>query len=175
MDVAEGLSPSSGGVSVDLRTCMRWPEAVRKMWSRKGGLEMASRPPLPIEVHILAPDRGQILDLWIDSKTNLGVPFLTDEPDNLVLAQLRKLDVKVDRIAGDVAELRKQAGGHTRTLNVLQQDVRLIRAAVNDIARVDVTSGEVEALHHDLNRLQQEVSELAARVEVIERRDTPGR
>jgi hypothetical protein len=31
--------------------------------------------------------------------------------------------------------------------------VRLIRVAVNDIARVDVTSGEVEALIHDVNRV----------------------
>jgi hypothetical protein len=31
--------------------------------------------------------------------------------------------------------------------------MRLIRAAVNDIARVDVTSREVEALHHDVNRV----------------------
>lgn len=73
-----------------------------------------------------------------------------------------------------LTELQGMTAGHTRTLNVLQQDVRLIRAAVNDIARTDVTSGEVEAIHHDLNRLQQQVSELTARLEIVERRPREG-
>jgi hypothetical protein len=67
---------------------------------------------------------------------------MTDEPDNLVLAMLRRLDTKVDLISGDLtavktdmAELRRQVSGHTRTLDVLSQDVRMIRAAVNDIAK----------------------------------------
>ena len=96
---------------------------------------------------------------------------MADEPDNLVLAMLRRLDTKVDLISADMAELRRQVGGHTRTLDVLTQDMRMIRAAVNDIAKVDVTSGEVEAMHHDLNRLRQEVSDLTARVELVETSD----
>lgn len=89
---------------------------------------------------------------------------MTDEPDSLVLTLLRRLDTKVDKMSIDLAT-------HGRVFNVVQQDIRLIRAAVNDIARTDVTSGEIEASHHDLNRLQQEVSELAARLEIIEGRD----
>jgi hypothetical protein len=85
-----------------------------------------------------------------------------------IQTDLAGLKTDVAGVKSDVVAVNRQVGGHTRTLNVLQQDVRLIRAAVNDIARTDVTSGEVEALHHDVNRLQQEVSELAARVEVIE-------
>src|SRR5215467_11122157 len=34
---------------------------------------------------------------------------------------------------------------HTRTLNILLQEGRMVRAAVNDIARENVTPGEVEA------------------------------
>src|ERR1700685_230953 len=98
---------------------------------------------------------------------------MADEPDNLVLVHLRGLDAKIDRIAGDLVAVKgdliavkTEVGGHTRTLDVLRQDVRMIRAAVNDIARIDVTSGEVEALHHDLNRVEKELAELAARVEI---------
>jgi hypothetical protein len=43
---------------------------------------------------------------------------------------------------------------HARTLDILSQDTRMIRAAVNDIARVDVTAGEVEVMHDDINRLR---------------------
>jgi len=41
----------------------------------------------------------------------------------------------------DVAELRRQGNIHARTLDILSQDTRMILAAVNDIARVDVTRG----------------------------------
>lgn len=91
----------------------------------------------------------------------------------MVKADVAALKTDVAALKTDVAALQRQAGSHTRTLNVLQQDVRMIRAAVNDIARTDVTSGEVEALHHDLNRLQQDFADLAARVDVIEGRDGP--
>jgi len=61
--------------------------------------------------------------------------------------------------------------GHTRTLDILLQDTRMVRGAVNDMAKETVTAGEVEAIHHDLNRLQQQVSELTARLEIVEGRD----
>jgi len=103
---------------------------------------------------------------------------MPDDPENVILVLLRRLDTKVDRLdtkvdlmGAELATVKSEVRSHGRMLNVLQQDVRLIRAAVNDIARVDVTSGEVEALHHDVNRLQQEVSELAVRIEIMESRD----
>jgi hypothetical protein len=49
----------------------------------------------------------------------------------------------------------------------------MIRAAINDIAHTEVTSGEVEALHHDLNRVEKDLAQLAARVEIIEGRGGP--
>jgi len=87
---------------------------------------------------------------------------MADGPENIVLVMLRRLEAKVDRLSDDSA-------AHTRMLDILQQDTRLIRAAVNDIARVDVTSGEVEALHQDVNRVQAENAELAAKVSTLER------
>jgi hypothetical protein len=41
---------------------------------------------------------------------------------------------------------------------------------VNGIERTRVSVGEIEALHHDVNRMQRGLSDLTARVEVIERR-----
>jgi ubiquinone biosynthesis protein UbiJ len=56
-----------------------------------------------------------------------------------------------------------------RNLTVLQQETRAIRAAVNDLARIQVTSGEIEALHADVNRVQAEYAELATRLATLER------
>jgi ubiquinone biosynthesis protein UbiJ len=83
-------------------------------------------------------------------------------------------------IQGDIAGLKADLGGvktevrvHSRTLDILLQEGRLLRAAVNDFAKENVTPGEVEAIHHDLNRLRHEVSELTVRVEMIEERGKP--
>jgi hypothetical protein len=56
-----------------------------------------------------------------------------------------------------------------RSLTVTQQEVRSLRAAFNDFARTNVTAGEVEALHADVNRVQAENTELATRLATVER------
>ena len=48
--------------------------------------------------------------------------------------------------------------------------VRLVRAAVNDIAKENVTPGEMEAVHNDLTQLRREVDTLTARIEIVEER-----
>jgi hypothetical protein len=35
---------------------------------------------------------------------------------------------------------------------VLQRDVRLMRAAINDMGKTNITAGEVEAMHTDIDR-----------------------
>ena len=103
---------------------------------------------------------------------------MPDTPDDLVLMLLRRLDAKVDRMGADIVGLQADMTGvktelrvHTRTMDILLQEGRLLRAAVNDIAKENVTPGEVKAIHHDLNRLQHEMSALAVRVEMIEERE----
>src|SRR5215471_5120248 len=98
--------------------------------------------------------------------------------ENVVLEILRVIQADISGLKTDLASVKADLStvktdvrGHTRLLDMLQQDVRLIRAAVNDIARVDVTSGEVEALHHDVNRVQREIAQLVERVEAIEERE----
>lgn len=56
-----------------------------------------------------------------------------------------------------------------RSIDVLQHDVRALRAAFNDFAKTQVTTGEIEALHFDLDRLQTENRELATRIATLER------
>ena len=92
---------------------------------------------------------------------------MTDDPDNLVLTLLRRLDTKIDRVAADVRN-------HTSLLNVLRQDMVMVRAAINDMARTSFTAGEAEAIHEELNRLQGDFAQLAARLDIIEGRATPG-
>lgn len=65
----------------------------------------------------------------------------------------------------DVTWLRLEATAHSRVLDILSQDVRLLRGAVNDMAKESVTAGEMEAVHHDLNRMGLEVARLGARIE----------
>jgi len=39
-------------------------------------------------------------------------------------------------------------------IDTLRHDVRTLRAAINDMTRVNITVGEVEALHADIDRVQ---------------------
>jgi len=50
----------------------------------------------------------------------------------------------------------------------MRQDVRMVRAAINDMERTRFTSGEAEVIHEDLNRLQDISIDLRARVAVLE-------
>lgn len=95
---------------------------------------------------------------------------MADEPENLVLEMLRRLDAKVDRVVADQTAIKTEQRTHSRTLGILLQEGRLMRAAVNDIAKENVTPGEMEAVHDDLTQLRQEVDGLTVRIEMIEER-----
>ena len=58
----------------------------------------------------------------------------------------------------------------SRSLTVLQQETRALRGAFNDFARTNVTAGEIEALHADVNRVQAENANLQTRLATVERR-----
>jgi uncharacterized protein (DUF3084 family) len=75
-------------------------------------------------------------------------------------------------LRSELAPMRAQLDGLpliNRSLTVLQQDMRSLRGAFNDFARTNVTAGEVEALHADVNRVQAENAELQARLATVER------
>jgi hypothetical protein len=71
------------------------------------------------------------------------------------------------RIHANLAGLDRRV---TAQLNVLQQDVRMIRAAIHDMGNTRVTEGEVEVIHEDVNRVQQGLADLTTRVEELEGR-----
>jgi hypothetical protein len=110
-----------------------------------------------------------------------------------VLNYLRQLDAKIDALGikmdqidqehgraldllrqdmtllrQDVAGIRVTLGGHTTTLRDRLQDMRILRAAIFEMAKEKITPGEIEILHEDMSKLQIEVSELKSRLEVVE-------
>ncbi len=99
-------------------------------------------------------------------------------------AALEILKVIQDDIAsmrGDIAGLKvdmttvkTELRVHSRTLDIMLQEGRLLRAAVNDIAKEMSPPGEVEAIHHDLSRLRHDMSALTVRVDMIEEREKAG-
>jgi hypothetical protein len=55
-----------------------------------------------------------------------------------------------------------------RSLETLRHDLRQIRAAVNDLAVLQMTSGEAAAIHFDLDKNTTRLDELEARIAAIE-------
>ena len=81
-------------------------------------------------------------------------------------------DLTFENLRSELAPLRAQLDGLpvlNRSLTVLQQDMRSLRAAFNDFARTNVTVGEVEAFHADFNRVQAENAEVQSRPATVER------
>jgi hypothetical protein len=60
---------------------------------------------------------------------------------------------------------------HSRLLDILKQDYRLLRSAVNDIAKENVTPGEIEAVHQDLTQVQRDIVSIQVRLDQIEERE----
>ncbi len=65
-------------------------------------------------------------------------------------------------IQANLAALDRKVSGQGRTLDVVKQDVRMIRATIRDMGETGVTEGEVEVLHEDVNRVQQGLTDLEA-------------
>ena len=102
---------------------------------------------------------------------------MADEPENLVLEHLRAMRADMGAVRSDMAAINTKLDrvvteqrSHARTLNILVQEGRLVRAAVNDVAKENVTPGEMEAVHDDLTQLRREVDSLTARLEIVEER-----
>jgi hypothetical protein len=108
-------------------------------------------------------DIGQaLLDAIADLKTAVDHRFTA------VDGRLAAVD---ERLAA-LMSMRAQLDGLpliNRTVTVIQQDVRGLRAAFNDFALTNTTSGEIDALHQDVNRVQAENAELAVKVATLER------
>ncbi len=111
---------------------------------------------------------------------------MTDLTLETLRTELAPLRTQLDNLRGELAPLRGQIAGLdakvapmraqldglpliNRSLTVLHQETRALRAAFNDFARTNVTAGEIEALHADVNRVQAEATELQTRLATVER------
>lgn len=82
------------------------------------------------------------------------------------------MNVTLEELRIELAPIRAVLDGLPligRSIMVIQQDVRALRAAFNDFALTQTTAGEINALHADVNRVQAENAELAARIATLER------
>ena len=71
-------------------------------------------------------------------------------------------------IQADLAAVKRQGASHARLLEDLMTEVRMVKAAVNDIAELKVSPGEIGALHYDVNQVKRNIAELTVRVEELE-------
>src|SRR5438477_6892953 len=89
-----------------------------------------------------------------------------------IRAAITDLEGAVAKVQADVAAMRPAVEGIPliqRAVSVIQQEQRMMKAAINDLARTQFTSGEVEALHNDVNSVQSTHMELETRIMMLER------
>jgi ubiquinone biosynthesis protein UbiJ len=79
-------------------------------------------------------------------------------------------------IRGEFAYIRARVDGLPligAAIETLRHEGRLVRAAINDMARTNITAGEVEAMHADIDRMQTKQLELETRIVTLERESRP--
>jgi DNA repair ATPase RecN len=66
-------------------------------------------------------------------------------------------------IAASLHELRDD-------VRELRRETRLVKAAINDMARVNITAGEVEVLHEELDKVANAQIDIKARLTLLEQK-----
>jgi hypothetical protein len=89
--------------------------------------------------------------------------------EDAVLQILMTIQASIAALDNKVAALDSKVDRH---FAVVTQDIRLIRGGIHDMVKTRVTTGEVDALHEDVNRVQQRIDALGMRVEILEIRET---
>jgi hypothetical protein len=87
-------------------------------------------------------------------------------------AELAPLRARMDEIAATVEAMRPNIEGIPvlhRAIGTIHQEQRMMKAAINEIARRQFTSSQVEALHADVNAVQARHMELETRILTLER------
>jgi ubiquinone biosynthesis protein UbiJ len=87
-----------------------------------------------------------------------------------VLEILAAIQGEIAGLKADMMAIVTELRVHSETFDVLLEEGRMLRGAVSDPSRRNVSRGEVEAIHQDLNRLRNDVSALTVRVDMIEER-----
>src|SRR5215203_4356224 len=97
---------------------------------------------------------------------------MTELTLEMLRAELAPMHTKLDALESTLASVRPNIAGIPmiqRAVSVIQQEQRLLKAAINDVARSQMTSGEAEALHNDVNAVQATHMELETRILELER------
>jgi hypothetical protein len=91
----------------------------------------------------------------------------------ITLEALREiLRAELAPIRDELAVVRARVDGIPliwSAVDAVQRDMRMLRAAINDMARTNITAGEVEALHADVDKVQSKQLELETRIITLER------
>ena len=81
-------------------------------------------------------------------------------------------DITLEDVRAELAPIRARVDGLPligEAIAVLQRDVRMVRAAINDMGKTNITAGEVEAMHEDIDRVQLRQTEIETRLATVER------
>jgi hypothetical protein len=103
--------------------------------------------------------------------TELTIETLHGELETLRIALVDHVRSEVAGVCSEVAMVRARVDGLPiigNAIDVLQRAMRMLRAAINDLARTNITAGEVQALHDDLDRALAKQADLEARVAALE-------
>jgi len=82
--------------------------------------------------------------------------------------QLTPIRDRLERIENRLERIENEQAFTRRAVVAPQQDTRSLKAAFNDFARVQPTSGEIEALHEEVNRVEAQNAELQIRLDGLE-------
>ena len=101
-------------------------------------------------------DIGQaVLDAIADLKTTMDHRFeAVDGRFDAVDGRFTAIDGRLDAIEEQLAPMRAQLDGLpliNRAVTVIQQEARALKSAFNDFALTNPTTGEIQALHEDVN------------------------
>jgi predicted nucleic acid-binding Zn-ribbon protein len=86
--------------------------------------------------------------------------------------ELAPLSARMDKLAATVEAMRPNVEGIPvlhRAIGTIHQEQRMMKAAINEIARTQFTSSEVQALHADVNAVQARDTELETRILTLQR------
>jgi chromosome segregation ATPase len=86
-------------------------------------------------------------------------------------ARLDALRGEVAGLRADMAAIRSNVEGIPllqRAISTIHQEQRMMKIAINEMARAQFTSAEVEALHSDVNSVQATHLELETRILTLE-------
>jgi predicted nucleic acid-binding Zn-ribbon protein len=90
-----------------------------------------------------------------------------------IRAEQAAIRAELAAIRAELAAMRPLVNGIPliqRVVSAIQQEQRMLKSAINDLARVQFTSGEAEALHGDVNTIQSTHLELETRIVTLEQR-----